>query len=225
MKLIMENWNNFLSENKKKDIKNLKFGEIKDRSFKKQLSQSPKVIDIRMSDLPISKFPDNDSETTRQELKKVLNAMTTNTEMDRDELREADKKPLRMFFKYLDSEGLDYDKDLLKEIYSDVSLITLKLKVRYDRPRPEQLGHLVGYDVKSIKTDSDDSPSFPSGHTAQAWTMAYYLSDKHSDHQQSFFDIAEKIEKSRIIRGAHFPSDNKEAKKIAKKYLYPNIKD
>jgi len=55
--------------------------------------------------------------------------------------------------------------------------------------------------------------------------MAYYLSDKHSDHQQSFFDIAEKIEKSRIIRGAHFPSDNKEAKKIAKKYLYPNIKD
>ena len=220
MKLIMENWNNFLSENKKKDIKNLKFGEIKDRSFKKQLSQSPKVIDIRLSDLPISKFPDNDSETTRQELKKVLNAMTTNTEMDR-----ADKKPLRMFFKYLDSEGLDYDKDLLKEIYSDVSLITLKLKVRYDRPRPEQLGHLVGYDVKSIKTDSDDSPSFPSGHTAQAWTMAYYLSDKHSDHQQSFFDIAEKIEKSRIIRGAHFPSDNKEAKKIAKKYLYPNIKD
>ena len=139
MKLIMENWNNFLSENKKKDIKNLKFGEIKDRSFKKQLSQSPKVIDIRLSDLPISKFPDNDSETTRQELKKVLNAMTTNTEMDRDELREADKKPLRMFFKYLDSEGLDYDKDLLKEIYSDVSLITLKLKVRYDRPRPEQL--------------------------------------------------------------------------------------
>ena len=57
----MENWNNFLSENKKKDIKNLKFGEIKDRSFKKQLSQSPKVIDIRLSDLPISKFPDNDS--------------------------------------------------------------------------------------------------------------------------------------------------------------------
>ena len=40
MKLIMENWNNFLSENKKKDIKNLKFGEIKDRSFKKQLSHA-----------------------------------------------------------------------------------------------------------------------------------------------------------------------------------------
>ena len=114
---------------------------------------------------------------------------------------------------------------MLENIIKDVAIITLKLKVRYNRPRPEQLGPLVGYDVRSIKTETDDTPSYPSGHTAQAWTVAYYLADKFPEHKDGLHAIAEKIEKSRIVRGAHFPSDNKEAKRISKKYLVPNIKE
>ena len=128
---------------------------------------------------------------------------------------------------YLDKLGLvflGFEDQLVKDIYNDAGVFSLKLKMRYERPRPEQLGPMVGYDIKSIKTDTDDTPSFPSGHTMQAWTLAYYLADKHPEHKQEIYDIAEMIEKSRIIRGAHYPSDNKEAKKIAKKYLYPNIK-
>ena len=97
--------------------------------------------------------------------------------------------------------------------------------MRYNRPRPEQLGPMLGYDIKSMKTDTDDTPAYPSGHTAQAWTMALYLADKHPDHKEGLYDIAKKIEDSRIIRGAHYPSDNVEAKKMAEKYFFPNIKE
>ena len=81
MKLIMENWKRFLSENKKEDIRNLKYGELKKRKHKRELSQELKVIDIKLSDIPIAKFPANDSEAARNELKKVLDTMTNNREI------------------------------------------------------------------------------------------------------------------------------------------------
>ena len=71
MKLIMENWKRFLSENKKEDIRNLKYGELKKRKYKSALSKELKVIDIKLSDIPIAKFPANDSEAVRSELKNV----------------------------------------------------------------------------------------------------------------------------------------------------------
>jgi len=224
MKLIMENWSSFLTENKKQEIADLKFGELTNNKHKKKLAEEPEVIDIRMSDIPITKYPANDSAAVKVELGKVLHAMTNNKEIDKKELKKLDQKPKSVFVKYLKDNDLDYDDEFLGKLFRDVSIITLKLKVRYNRPRPEQLGPKVGYDVKTIKTDTDASPSYPSGHTAQAWTVGYYLADKHPDHKEEILDIAQKIEDSRMIRGAHYPSDNKEGKKIAKKYLFPNIK-
>lgn len=225
MKLIMENWKKFLSENKKQEIKDLRYGDLKNKKHKKKIAQEPKIIDIRLSEIPISKFPENDSEAVKRELKLILDSMSGNKDMSKEEIKKADEKPKKMFTDYLDDNDLKYDDEIIDDILSDVSIITLRLKMRYNRPRPEQLGHLVGYDIRSIKTDTDDTPSYPSGHTAQAWTLAYYLESKHSEHKKELYDIAEKIEKSRIIRGAHYSSDNKEARKMAKKYLFPNIKE
>mgnify|MGYP001369715574 CR=1 FL=1 len=224
MKLIMENWKSFLLENKKQEIRDLRYGEIKSNKYKKRLSQETKIIDVELSDIPITKHPPNDSEAVKTELKKVLSSMSNNRELSKKELEKTDKKPKQMFTKYLKDNDLEFDKEFIDDLVTDVAIISLKLKVRYNRPRPEQLGHLVGYDVRSIKTETDDTPSYPSGHTAQAWTVAYYLADKFPDHKDELYAIAEKIENSRIVRGAHYPSDNKEAKKIAKKYLFPNIK-
>ena len=225
MKLILEKWKSFLAENKKKEIADLKFGALESEKHKKKISKEPKVIDIKLSDIPISKFPSNNSAAVKRELKQVLDSMVDNNEMTAKEIEEADKNPEKLFIEYLNDNDLDFDENLIDNIYEDVSIITLRLKMRYNRPRPEQLGHLVGYDIRSIKTDTDNTPSFPSGHTTQAWTVAYYLSSKHPDHKKELFEIAEKIEKSRIIRGAHYPSDNREARKIAEKYLFPNIEE
>ena len=224
MKPIMENWKSFLVENKKEKIKNLKYGEITTRRHRRDVTKELEVIDIKMSEIPITKYPENDSDEVKQEIKSVLNAMTNNREISKDDLKRTDRQPLKLFTKYLKAEKIKFDQSFLSKIYNDAGKISLRLKIRYDRPRPEQLGPLLGFDIKSIKTDSDDTPAYPSGHTMQAWTMAYYLEDKYPEHKDKFYEIAEMIEKSRIVRGAHYPSDNKEAKRIAKKYLYPNIK-
>jgi len=225
MKLIVENWRRFLVESKRQEIKDLKFGELQSRKHKKRLAEEPTIIDIRMSDIPISKFPENDSAVVKSELKQIINAMTNNRELSKQDLKKTDKNPKSLFVKYLRKNDLEFDEELLENLYKDASIIALKLKVRYNRPRPEQLGLMVGYDIKSIKTDTDNTPSFPSGHTIQAWTVANYLASKHPEHKSGLFEIAEKIENSRIVRGAHYPSDNKEAKKVAEKYLFPNIKE
>ena len=56
MKQIMKNWNSFLSENKKQEIIDLKFGELTSKKHKKRLAEEPEIIDIRLSDIPTTKY-------------------------------------------------------------------------------------------------------------------------------------------------------------------------
>lgn len=225
MKLIMESWRGFIVEDKKQEIEDLSFGELEHKGAKKRLSEIPEVINIKLSDIPIVSYPNNTSSTVKKELLAVIGAMKDNADIPKEELKKRDTKYEKMFTDFLEENEVDYDKEFLEKIKKDVGILTLGLKMRYNRPRPEQLGPLLGYDIKSIKTDTDDTPSFPSGHTSQGWTMALYLADQNPEYKKELFDIAEKIEQSRIIRGAHYPSDNREAKKLAEKYYFPNIKD
>ena len=121
MKLIMENWKRFLSENKKEDIRNLKYGELKKRKYKSALSKELKVIDIKLSDIPIAKFPANDSEAVRGELKNVLDTMTNNRELSRKDLSDTNSRPLKLFKDYLKKNDLDFDNQLVKDIYDDAA--------------------------------------------------------------------------------------------------------
>ena len=224
----MEGWRKFLESSiteasKEDSIVNLTYGELKKEKHIKRLAKELEVFDLQLSDIPISTYPANDSEEVKKELEFVLSKMKDKGGFSDDDLEKTDEKPLEMFFDYLKDNDIKYKKDTLQKIYEDAANVSLKLKVRYNRPRPEQLGPLLGYDIKSIKTDTDNTPSFPSGHTTQAWTLAYYLSDKHPEHKPGFYAIAKKIQDSRVVRGAHYPSDNKEAKKIAKIYLFPSI--
>ena len=43
MKLIMENWKRFLSENKKEGIRNLKYGELKKRKHKRPEKKNKEI--------------------------------------------------------------------------------------------------------------------------------------------------------------------------------------
>ena len=211
----------------KDDVKNLKFGEVTKPKLIKRLGEQPRYIDVDISEIQSGSFPANDSEEVRQELKQVTREMSQFEEdgWTDDDMEETDLKPLQIFTNFLDSEGIHHDADFLEELYTDVARIVIKLKVFYNRPRPEQLGPLLGFDFSAVTTSTDNSPSFPSGHTMQAWTLAHYLSNKHPEHKSGFYDIARKIERSRLVRGAHYPSDNGLSKFVAKHHLAPNIKE
>ena len=56
--------------------------------------------------------------------------------------------------------------------------------------------------------ETAQTPSYPSGHTAQAYYTAIKLSAIFPQLKDQLFTLAKMIEEARIDRGVHFPSDN-----------------
>lgn len=102
------------------------------------------------------------------------------------------------------------DKPLLKDaIYIGTSVIeavgiTYGLKYSFDRQRP-----FMKYPEKIHPIDMEDSPSFPSGHTAAAFSLATSLSITYP----KWYVIAPSaiwacgVGFARINQGVHYPSD------------------
>lgn len=102
------------------------------------------------------------------------------------------------------------DEPLLKEaIYIGTSVIeavglTYGLKYAFDRQRP-----YIKYPDKIHPIEPEDSPSFPSGHTAAAFSLATSLSITYP----KWYVIAPSaiwacgVGFSRINQGVHYPSD------------------
>ena len=106
--------------------------------------------------------------------------------------------------------------DFIKAVVDKTAPIILKIKYHYNRPRPVQVAKLHGLKFHDQPLKSAKTPSYPSGHTTQAYLLAYMLSDIYNKHTDRFFEIAEEISKSRNIARQHFLSDSEFGKKIAK---------
>ena len=218
-----KSWQLFL-ESLQEGVSGLKFGELTKPRFVKMVDEKIRLIDFNPDDVPDRPFPKNDSEEVKREIQHIIRKMSDNS-FDRKELITLDKKAMTQFYEYMDEQNLKYDRDYLEELSDDMSRFALRLKMKYQRPRPDQLAPLLGYELKDVPTSTDDSPSYPSGHTLVGWSIALHLSDKYPEHKAAFYDIAGKIEDSRIVRGAHFLSDNVFSRLLARKYVVPNIKE
>jgi len=111
----------------------------------------------------------------------------------------------------------------LKKVPHD---IVSHLKERFGRLRPEDVASNFGIDWKSDGEDMNtinNSYSYPSGHTAQAYYVAYKLSDMYPHLSQDLLSVAESVAQSRIDRGVHFPSDLDAGRTVAQ-FLYRSNK-
>ena len=75
----------------------------------------------------------------------------------------------------------------------------------------------MGVDFKYDHLESAQTPSYPSGHTAQGYYIAEMLSREYPDCTEELFGLAELIADSRLERGVHVPSDNEAGKLLAQK--------
>ena len=119
----------------------------------------------------------------------------------------------------LTSAGIRSQKDLLSQFVIEVIPAIHFHKNFFNAPRPHELARDHGIIFTSDYLDSAQSPSYPSGHTTQAYYIAHKLSSIYPDLKKSFFEVANMIAQSRIDRGVHFPSDNKAGILLAKKIL------
>ena len=147
------------------------------------------------------------------------------------EIKALKKMPLRKDFvkKYDDIEAAfketaeknnikDYDKNIAAKLIKESAPVILELKKHHNRKRPYELDK----DLKAVKMESMNTPSYPSGHSAQAILIALALKDKYGKEKE-FIQTAKNISDSRNIAHAHYKSDSVNGTKLGKQ-LYKHIK-
>lgn len=117
----------------------------------------------------------------------------------------------KVFKEYCDSAGIEFPSSLIESLLDDSSIVIMKLKYHYNRPRPSQLAShpLINVDIgKTHMMDSMQTPSYPSGHSAQGILIGKVLSDMYPSHEYNLMSLGRDISKSRNIARAHYPSDS-----------------
>ena len=208
------------------ELDELGFGELNERKKKVALSPS-KIIPLDVEDINYKNPPSNSSPETASELRYIAH-IVENTEFSQERLKELDKDFFKTFIRYASENGLQFDKQVLKEIVEDSAHLILRLKKHYDRPRPFQLAphHAIDLDYnKNIQGEmgTAHTPSYPSGHTTQAYILAGILAKDNPDHIDPLMKIASDVELSRIKSGVHFPTDNEFGKILARNYILPAL--
>ena len=95
----------------------------------------------------------------------------------------------------------------------------IKLKFYYNRPRPYQLANYYKLKLFPYNSYVAYTPSFPSGHTVQAYVILNVISSKYPTYHSYCKEIIDDVAYSRIYMGEHYPSDNDFAKVIGKEIL------
>ena len=78
--------------------------------------------------------------------------------------------------------------------------------------------------MEDVEMASMKTPSYPSGHSAQAYLIGMALSDKYPSKRKKLMKTAKDISKSRNIAHAHYKSDSKFGEQIGKD-MYNYIKE
>jgi len=120
---------------------------------------------------------------------------------------------LTYFLNFAGSNGLIYDKDHLTKIAKDVETLAFLMKSYYNRPRPYQLGFLLGKNINPVLMAN--SSSFPCEHSMISKALAHQLSYNNPKFKDQLHSIAKRIELSRYYSGLNFPSDTVASLKVA----------
>ena len=157
--------------------------------------------------MPKYQPPSNDSSTTLDEIKYLSSIKPNeNNVLKYDKVKET-------FKPYAEELGI---YEYIKKIEHESVKFIMKLKYEYNRPRPFQVAEFYGIDLNGTQTNSMKTPSFPSGHAIQGYLIADILSKHNPSNTELYQQLGEDIAHSRIIGKAHYPSDKKYGKKIAK---------
>lgn len=173
-------------------------------------------------DAPVSIPPTNSSAETRSELETIAHANLLHGNPAKLE-QKYDDDFLHAFKKVVKGAGHDWDATYFKALIKEAASITIRLKYRFNRPRPFQLGRVLGIEVTKYSSSTAKTPSFPSGHTTQSVLVAYVLSDMYPELKDDFMKVADKISLSRLVGGHHYPSDIEYGKQLGK-WLHGHVK-
>ena len=196
----------------KESLKDMVFSKSIKPKHKKRMGIETKLFPSNPK-LTITPPPANDSNETRTELFKLL--AYNDGVIDRKMVEEYDDMT-KPFMELIEKHNVDVTKDDLQQIIDEGAKFTLKIKYKYNRPRPYQIAEHYGIDdFKIHELDTAKTPSYPSGHALQGRLIGLILTDKDPEHQNEYMAVSQRISDSRIMARAHYPSDKEYGEKLA----------
>lgn len=184
---------------------------INDMVYSKDIEPDRKVSNLVFIDWRniLTEPPENNSEITREELKRLAKLTTNRTDKQLEISMLVDNKVEDLFIPYLEKYNLSFPRKTIEKLYDTVIFpVVMNLKWQYNRPRPYQLNTKLGIDIDHIETETHNTPSYPSGHTAYGAMLAAFLSEIYPSHSSSFYELANMVGFARKIQGVHYSSDN-----------------
>jgi len=169
--------------------------------------------DFNVSSFKKTKPPSDNSFDTDQEIKALKKIP-----LRKDFVKKYDNIEKAFEQTAKDNNIKDYDKKIAAKLIKDSAPVILELKKYHNRKRPYELDK----NLKAVKMKSMNTPSYPSGHSAQGMLIASVLKDKYGKGP-AFMRTAKNISDSRNIAHAHYKSDSVNGTKLGKQ-LYKHIK-
>jgi hypothetical protein len=169
--------------------------------------------DFNISSFKKTKPPSDSSFDTDQEIKALKKIP-----LRKDFVKKYDNIEKAFEQTAKDNNIKDYDKKIAAKLIKDSAPVILELKKYHNRKRPYELDK----NLKAVKMKSMNTPSYPSGHSAQGMLIASVLKDKYGK-SSAFMQTAKNISDSRNIAHAHYKSDSVNGTKLGKQ-LYKHIK-
>ena len=170
----------------KESLKDMVFSKSIKPKHKKRMGIETKLFPSNPK-LTITPPPANDSNETRTELFKLL--AYNDRVIDRGMVEKYDDM-IKPFMELVEKHNVDVTKDDLQQIIDEGAKFTLKIKYKYNRPRPYQIAEHYGIeDFKRHKLDTAKTPSYPSGHALQGRLIGLILTDKDPKHQNEYMAV------------------------------------
>ena len=152
--------------------------------------------------------PAADSAATRAELDELLAIQATRTSAQEAAAQYDRRTEVDRFYSAL---GLDPERapslprlqGVAEDVEDEVRVYVRAAKDRHRRLRPYEIEPRLDPCIGNVAADL----SYPSGHAAYAWSMAYLLSDMVPERRDALLARAAEFARQRVVCGVHFPSD------------------
>jgi hypothetical protein len=193
---------------------------VDDLVYSKRLRKPSGEVTLFKEEVAFIRLPEpnpNSSLEAGKELLTVQGATYIRGEGMEKSIRKHDRDPAFAVKMYMDLFGLKYDSVYIAKLFKESSVIIKTIKNSFNRPRPAQLAPYFGVELEPMKSRSGKSPSYPSGHSAQARLIAEVYADKYPEHRKNLLKASEECGGGRVMAGFHYPSDHKAGVYLAKR--------
>lgn len=185
------------------------------------------IVDDLFPKLKNDNFPETNSELVKDELNEIVDYLNDISEEGNESFlaryKSYDRSLLQVIIATFQEKDIDVE-ELCKDIIKDINPLLLKLKYHFQRPRPKQVAQYYKLKLFPYQSFSADTPSYPSGHTLEAYVVLNVIANKFPNEYQFCKEMINDIAYSRIYLGLHFATDNDFAKFVGQEILkHPNF--